>query len=120
MSRELKITVGNDGEDGRRFVDAWHAAEGSAGDGSAVERLVFEDLETLLRHLTPGRWRLLRELRRLGPSSVRALAKALARDYKGVHTDVRTLETIGLVERNEDRRVLVPWQVVVAELLLAA
>jgi predicted transcriptional regulator len=52
--------------------------------------------------------------------TVRALAKALERDYKNVHTDVRVLERVDLLSRDRDRRVLVPWDAVVAEVTLAA
>ncbi len=118
MSRRLQISIDSDGA--RGFVAAWRAAEAGAEPGEAVERLVFEDLETLLRHLTPGRWRLLKTLRGAGPSSVRALAMKLDRDYKSVHGDVKRLEAVGLLERTDDQRVVVPWEIVVAELRLVA
>lgn len=62
----------------------------------------------------------LRRLRQEGPLTVRALSKALGRDYKNVHTDVRALEHVGLLSRDKDERVLVPWDTVVAEVTLAA
>ncbi len=120
MGKAVKIAVGEETQGGRLFVDAWHAAETSVGQEAAVDLLHFEDLETLLHTLTPARWRLLKTLRSFGASSVRALARAMARDYKSVHTDVRVLESIGLVERTQDNRVQVPWDVVTAELHLAA
>jgi predicted transcriptional regulator len=120
VNKVLKIAVAEEEQGGRLFVDAWHAAATSVGQEAAVDLLHFEDLETLLRCLTPTRWRLLKALRSSGPSSVRALARSMARDYKSVHTDVRALEAIGLVERAEDNRVQVPWDVVTAELHLAA
>ncbi len=120
MSRRIEIGMGDEREGATRFIDAWRAAEAGSGDGPPQERLVFEDLETLLRCLTPARWTLLGTLRRTGPSSVRGLAKALRRDYKNVHSDVRLLERLGLVDRTEERLVRVPWEVVVAEMRLAA
>ena len=39
---------------------------------------------------------------------------------KNVHTDVRRLEQIGLIERTRDGKVQVPWDVVEAQLELAA
>ena len=104
---------------GRRFIEAWHAAETGEGREASTDLLIFEDLETLLRHLTPVRWRLLKALHASGPSSVRALARTMARDSKNVHTDVRALESVGLVDRTDDNRVAVPWDVVTAELCLA-
>jgi predicted transcriptional regulator len=51
---------------------------------------------------------------------LRALARELERDYKNVHTDVRRLEQIGLIDRNKDDKVRVPWDIVEARLKLAA
>jgi predicted transcriptional regulator len=86
----------------------------------AEHRLYFENLETLLKTLTQGRWVLLKTLRTKGPMSVRALAKELGRDYKNVHTDVRRLEEVGLVGRTKEENVEVPWDTVEAQLRLAA
>ena len=41
----------------------------------AKAHIAFESMESLLRVLTPNRWRLLRTLRRRGVSSIRALAQ---------------------------------------------
>ena len=119
MTTSVKIALGSDKKGPRDFIDAWHAAE--AGEEHPCEdRLVFDDLETLLRTLTPARWTLLRVLRGVGSCSIRALARTLGRDYKNVHTDVRLLERLGLVTRTTEGRVTVPWETVLAELSLAA
>ena len=55
-----------------------------------------------------------------GPMSIRALANELGRDYKNVHTDVRRLELIGLIDRTKDNKIEVPWDIVEARLMLAA
>jgi predicted transcriptional regulator len=78
--------------------------------------LSFESMEHLLRVLTPNRWTLLRRLRALGTSSVRALARSLERDYRGVHADVAALREVGLIERQADGKVLVPWSRITAEM----
>jgi predicted transcriptional regulator len=72
-------------------------------------RLNFETARTLFAELTPARLDLLDTLRRLGPSSVYALAKAAERNYSNVHTDVSRLEELGLIERSEDGSVSVPF-----------
>jgi predicted transcriptional regulator len=119
MKNELRIGVGDAVTTARGFIDAWKRLE--AGEGvKTEERLDFENLETLLKTLTPARWALLKTLHQSGPMSVRTLAKALGRDYKNVHTDVRRLEEIGLVSRTEDRKIQVPWDMVEARLNLAA
>lgn len=80
----------------------------------------FENMEGLLKVLTPNRWRLLCALRHRGPSSIRALAQALERDYRGVHADVVALIGAGLIERGESNVVTVPWSRITAEMDLGA
>ncbi len=115
----MTIGVGSVDRSVKRFVETWRKVERGEAVGRQ-ERVTFENLEILLRTLTPSRWTLLRRLRREGPMTVRALAKALERDYKNVHTDVRVLERVDLLARDRDGRVLVPWNTVVAEVTLAA
>jgi predicted transcriptional regulator len=79
-------------------------------------RLSFESARSLFADLTPARVDLMDTLRRVGPCSVYALAKAAERNYSNVHTDVSRLETLGLVERTEDGSVVVPFDSV--EILL--
>jgi predicted transcriptional regulator len=79
-------------------------------------QISFESMELLLKVLTPNRWALLRKLRALGPSSIRALGHSLGRDYRGVHSDVTALREVGLIERHTDGKVLVPWSRIVAEM----
>ena len=75
-------------------------------------------MEGLLKVLTPNRWRLLGTLRQNGPCSIRALAKALERDYRGVHGDVTVLIDAGLVVRDDEGAVRVPWRRITAEMAL--
>lgn len=85
--------------------------------GNAAE-VSFESMETLLKVLTPNRWALLRRLRATGASSVRALARSLGRDYRGVHADVAALRDAGLVDKQADGKVHVPWSRITAEMSL--
>jgi predicted transcriptional regulator len=66
----------------------------------------------LFAELTPARLVLLDKLRRVGPCSIYALAKAAERNYSNVHTDVSRLEELGLIERSEDGAVSVPYEAV--------
>ena len=84
--------------------------EGGAG------RLAFESMAGLLKFLTANRWTLMATLRKLGPVSIRALAKALARDYRGVHADVALLTDAGLVTRDDHGKISVPWSRITAEM----
>jgi predicted transcriptional regulator len=119
MAKEIQIGVGDAVRTVKGFIDAWKRAE-RGEKVKAIQQLNFENLEMLLRTLTSGRWLLLKTLRANGPMSIRALAKALGRDYKNVHTDVRRLEQIGLIARTQDDKVHVPWDIVEARLSLAA
>jgi predicted transcriptional regulator len=68
----------------------------AARKGKSVDyRLSFESARSLFAELTPARVDLLDTLRRVGPCSVYALAKAAEPNYSNVHTDVARLEELG-------------------------
>ena len=70
----------------------------------------------LLAELPPRRLDTLRAIKRLGPVSIYAVAKALGRNYSNVHADVQKLIGHGLVDKQPDGRVWVPWADVVVRL----
>ncbi|HWT10293.1 MAG TPA: MarR family transcriptional regulator, partial [Roseomonas sp.] len=72
--------------------------------------LSFESARSLFAELTPARIDLLDALRRVGPCSVYALAKAAERNYSNVHTDVARMEELGLIDRTEGGEILVPYE----------
>ena len=117
--KRIEVGIANLGEALDGFEKAWRAAE--KGESSTpLVRLTFGSLPLLLKSLTPARWALLEYLKRHGPLSINELAKRLERHYKNVHTDVTHLIELGLVERGDDQRVAVMWDVVAAEMRLAA
>jgi predicted transcriptional regulator len=71
--------------------------------------LSFESARALFAELTPARLDLLDTLRRVGPCSINALAKAAERNYSNVHRDVIRMEELGLIERTESGEVSVPY-----------
>jgi predicted transcriptional regulator len=93
-----KITVGGEMEKeaSSGFIDAWHRAE--QGEIFHERHLAFESWDTLARVLTGKRMELLSYVRRNHVTSVRALAKALGRDYSNVHADVQALAKAGLLD----------------------
>jgi len=95
---DVKFTVGGAMEDeaSRRFVDAWHRA--GRGEAFHERHLAFESWDALARVLTGKRMELLRYVRRHNVTSIRALAKALSRDYSNVHADVKALAGAGLLD----------------------
>jgi len=101
---DVKITVGGalEADASRRFTDAWHRAE--RGKKFRERHLAFESWDALARVLTGKRMELLRYVRRHDVASVRALAKALKRDYSNVHADVQALASAGLLDTTEGVR----------------
>ena len=95
---KVKITVGGEMEQeaSTQFIDAWHRAE--RGETFRERHLAFENWDTLARVLTGKRMELLSYVRRNNVTSVRALAKALGRDYSNVHADVQALTGAGLLD----------------------
>jgi predicted transcriptional regulator len=63
---------------------------------------------------------LIERLQALGASSLRGLARDLGRDVKRVHEDVAMLLDWGLVERTDDRKLVVPYGVIHADFDLRA
>lgn len=92
----------------------------AARKGKAPQfHLSFESARSLFAELTPARLDLLDTLRRVGPCSVYALAKAAERNYSNVHTDVSRMEQWGLIERSDRDEVFVPFESVEIVLPLA-
>ena len=112
---KVNIHTGNIDDMGRRFADAWKRA--AAGKRVNETHLTFLDLESMLSTLSPKRLALLRHMRRNGPSSIKALAGALERDYKNVHSDVQALLAAGLLVK-EGAQIVAPWDKVNAEMAL--
>jgi predicted transcriptional regulator len=74
--------------------------------------LSFESARSIFAELTPARFDLIDTLRKIGPSTVYALAKSADRNYSNVHTDVARLEELGLIDRAEDGKVLVMFEAI--------
>ena len=116
--RDMHLHIGSLENMGRRFVDAWKAAE--AGHVPARDHVTFLGLDAFMAAMSPRRLDLLRHLRRGGPMSVRRLAGEVGRDYKSVHRDIAMLIAAGLVDRLAKDEVAVTWDRAVTELDLAA
>lgn len=119
MAREVRLHVeGLDAFKDRTMAMARRLDRGERRGSKA--HFSFETLESLLSVLTPNRWTLLRTSRNTGPSSIHALARALGRDYRGVHADVTALLEAGLMGRDESGAVGVPWSKITAEMAFDA
>ena len=93
--------------------------DGGKRAGSADFELNFARAGDLVAEITRERLRLLAALRAAGPLTVYALAKELGRNYSNVHADVKRLLALGLIERDENKRVFVPWTEIRIRLPLA-
>jgi len=100
----------------RRLAKALDAGKRA---GSADFELNFAQAGDLVAEITRERLRLLAALRAAGPLTVYALARKLARNYSNVHADVKRLLALGVIERDEDKRVFVPWTEIRIRLPLA-
>jgi predicted transcriptional regulator len=80
--------------------------------------LGFADAAHLFGELTPARLALVDALKRLGPVSIRALAKHLERNYSNVHRDVTALLDLRLLARDDAGLISVPWDAVEIRLAL--
>ena len=85
-------------------------------DKAGAAKHAFESMAELLKLLRANRWTLMTTLCKQGPVSIRALAKALTRDYRGVHADVALLTDAGLVMRDDQGKISVPWSRIIAEM----
>lgn len=118
ISRTLTVSVSSMEE---AFHRALAAAERiDAGGEYQGEYRSFETLPQLFEVFTSRRWTLLYELKRLGPSTLRGLARALGRDVKRVHEDADILLKEGIIERNEDKKLFVPFAEIKIEATLTA
>jgi len=82
-------------------------------------RLSFESAGALFAELTPARVELLDTLRRVGPCSVDALARAAKRDGSDLLGEVGPLQELGLIARADNGSLSVPCKSVAIVLPLA-
>ena len=104
------MTIGIETDD-RRAIDemkesALRAFETGEYQG---EQHTFATLTQLFETFSPKRWELIQKLQTLGPSSLRGLARALGRDVKRVHEDAAALLAEGIIERNDEKKLFVPF-----------
>lgn len=105
--RKVRIVV----EALEKTNDRWASAlAGRLETKSGEEVISVADWETLGRILSPPRLQILAVIPSLKPKSILALAKAMKKDFKNVHSDVKFLADLGLIELKESAngRTLIP------------
>jgi len=118
---EMTWRTGNE-SDRRNQREQRHFRRGSdhiAAGGNEDFHPGFESARQLFAEITPARLDLLDTLRRNGPCSIHALAKAAARNYSNDHTDIARLIELGLVEKTDGEMIYVPFDDVEVHFRLA-
>lgn len=104
--KKLFVEVMSSGEALKRFSQAWKGASARKTQDATIGVGSIAELTALL---SPKRMELLRHVAQNPGLSIRALAGALRRDYKNVHTDVCELEARHLLERDEAGLIKAPF-----------
>lgn len=98
----LHITVGDREqvrEDALQFVQAAETDTLDNQDGAAT--LQFGTYDDLVDSLTPLRLELIQAIAEHAPESMREAARLVDRDVSDVHSDLKHLETLGILELKE-------------------
>ncbi len=98
---------------GKEFSSAWET------ESYTGESMSFESPTALFRVLTPARWNVLSSLQKTGHCGLRELARRIGRDASAVLRDVTALSERGLVEKDENGRLFVPFERIHMEFDLA-
>lgn len=96
----------------QRFVKTWKTGQYQG------EYFDFESPAALFRVLTPKRWALLETLQARGAMGVRELARVIERDVRRVHDDVRAFLEVGLIEKDREGKLTVPFEEIHADFVL--
>jgi len=98
---------------GQAFVAAWKSG------AYAGETLSFESAAALFRLLMPARWNVLSALQARGNSGLRELARHMGRDPSSLLRDVTALMERGLIEKDDEGKLFVPYTRIHTEFDLA-
>jgi predicted transcriptional regulator len=117
--RHLTITLQQDWKQALRIAGT-KAARGAANGKYQGEYLNFEVPAQFFGQLTEKRWEIIRSMQGEAAMSVRELARRIERDPKRVLDDVRALIQLGLIEKNEDDKIVCPFADIHVDMHLAA
>jgi predicted transcriptional regulator len=100
---KVEIVITTPAQALKDFATVWQRAE--AGEQNITPSIGFGSPSELFAAITDKRLELLRHVATNEVLNIHQLAQALGRDYKNVHTDVKALEELGLLEREEGKLV---------------
>lgn len=72
-------------------------------------RIDFASAELMFKIMTAKRWGIVEAMLGAGAMSIREVARRVGRDVKGVHGDVQALLKCGVLDKDEDGRVVFPY-----------
>jgi predicted transcriptional regulator len=76
------------------------------------EFISFASVELLWKVFTPKRWAIIRAMTGQDEMTIRAIAEAVDRDIKAVHSDVQALLNAGVLNRTDAGHVIFPYEAV--------
>lgn len=115
QSKILTLDVRNPADSMVDFKQAW-----KRGIPMESARVSFSSQDPLWWVLTAKRWELLKVLCGTGPVSIREAARRSGRDVKAGHGDVTALLNVGILDRTDTGRIVLPYIVVKIEFELHA
>ena len=77
------------------------ALKGQTKSVQKNDEIIFANLETASKVMSRARIEILQSIIKFKPKSIYELAKILEKDFKNVHTDVKFLCDVGLIELQE-------------------
>jgi predicted transcriptional regulator len=92
------------------FARTWRQSKAGR---KTTPRLAFGSLAELFSAVSEKRLELIRHVASNEGLQIRPLARALERDYKNVHTDVRALIELGLLQKDEHGGLHAPFDEIV-------
>ncbi|MFA7240164.1 MAG: hypothetical protein WC091_08630 [Sulfuricellaceae bacterium] len=98
MNNKVEIVITTPEQALQDFADIWCKAEAGA---AIVPSIGFGSPSELFAALTDKRLELLRYVAQYEGLNIHQLSKQIGRDYKNVHTDVKALEELGLLQREK-------------------
>jgi len=108
-NRKILISICSLDEFKKVVRTSFKQAEAGESAEDPIHRVYFTSAEDLFSTLSPKRMELLKFLKKTGPLSCRKLAASLNRAYANVHEDVRQLMQLELIQKDDEQKLVVPW-----------
>ena len=108
MNRKLLITLDSNWEHSLKQA-ARIAQNGMKKNRYQGEILNFVNAQDFFSKLSEKKWQIIHQMINNKVYGVRELARQMKRDVKRVHEDLKVLEELGIIEKNEDGSIFCPY-----------